>query len=176
MMSQPSFGAQQNQRPSFQLGTMAKPAQIVSYGYYAEIANPDKSKNLSTKVYVTDGDTIVKIRHMEQQVAVRHPECKLNSCIVSTKPVADGVVAHLVRAKFTQQQRNFQTAYPDVIGNVKDLSFGHLVVAKCRVSSWTMRGECGLTIYGNVIRCVGASQNPIGEDYAENMDIVWDWS
>ena len=176
-MARSTFGLQKNQpaqRPSFQLGCMASPAQIVSYGFYAERANPDKSKNLSTKVYVSDQNTVENIRHMEAQAARLYPESKLNSCILNTKQLEDGKIVNLVRAKFTQEQRNFQTAYPDVVANVGDLSFGHLVVAKCRASSWSMRGECGITIYGNVLRCVGAAEKPVADDYTENMDIVWD--
>jgi hypothetical protein len=153
--------------PSYQLGRAAFPAQVLSVG--GSPYDVGKSST-SCRMLITDVESLDAIRSYEISQALLHPTLQIESVIdpeVRIHPDT-GLEGYCVRIKMTKNEKCYRTGpVPWQSGSaltLHDLAYGHLVLLQCRHQGWVYQGRCGLIIYANLIRGVGASAVPWGLD------------
>lgn len=148
-----------------QIGLVALPAQIKYHGYPG--ADDSKSKTRSVEAYIFDEDTITALRNYEASAHADHPNLELNS-IFTEQEEGKNVC---IRMKFTKLEDRFSSTHPDV-NCLEDLQYGDLFVSKCNVKKWQMGGSCGIVVYGNIIKCLGRTDSPVGAPFQSKLN--WD--
>jgi hypothetical protein len=160
----------------FQVGTMLEPAQILTLGGQFDA----KKKVNSCRVVVCDQASIEAIRKLEADTQAANPQSALNSVIgvVGAHPIS-GQAGYEVRVKMTKNEKCYRADKPWTSGAAPDLSLlghGHTVIMKCRSSSWKYEDSCGITIYANIVKGIGANVVPWGAAQSDSQPapISWD--
>jgi hypothetical protein len=148
--------------PSFQVGRKSRPAQIL----YCEAGVYDQNKStISGKVLIIDPESVLSIRSLEEKQAHDHPSLALNSCLESVINPDTGDEGWALRVKFTRNPRCYRSNNPWQTGAAPTLdllAYGHTVLMQCREQGWCYQESCGITVYANLIRGVGAVAEPWG--------------
>jgi hypothetical protein len=149
---------------NFQVGIMAAPAMILSVGN-PQFDTVDK-KLSDCKMLITDSTTIQVIHELEVKIQTKYPGMVLDSCFgEELKNPDDGTAAYPLRVKMTKLERCYRVKDAWQTGaapNLSLLDYGHTVVVKCRAREWTYQDKCGITIYVNLLRGIGAVPHPWG--------------
>jgi hypothetical protein len=151
-------------KPAFQLGRTLDPAQILTCA--AGVYDADKA-NISCKILLTDLDSLEHIRQLEAASQAAHPELLLNSTIQDDAVLHPdtGTAGYVVRIKMSRNPRCYRATNPWTTGaapTMNLLDYGHTVLLQCREQEWVYQAGCGITIYANLIRGVGAVAVPWG--------------
>jgi len=161
---------------TFQLGTMAEPCHVV-WGSFPSDRN--KATN-SAKVIITDQATIDLIQALEEKCEKSFKGKELNSIIKDVKenPFNDEEKGALIRIKFTKKESNYSTVDDQwstgAAANLTQIDYGHQFVAIVKPATWTRDKECGVTLYANLLHCVGRLDFPWGRDEAKKQEPpVW---
>jgi hypothetical protein len=130
---------------------------------------------------IRDTESLVAIRAIEAQVEKEHPELKLDSCIANdlqVDPNDPSNTGAVIRCKVTKNEKCYRAADPWSTGAAPEmglLAYGHTLVVKCRSRPWTYQGNCGITIYVNLLRGVGVNNTPWGLPVKpEGAVVTWD--
>jgi len=151
-----SKGSKHIARPQTQIGSRRFPSHVVFVSYATD---GDKMVN-SSKIMVTDDESIQAIRAMEQQACEDNPAHTLKSCIGErmVNPEEDQEFGYLVRVKTTKDPSKYTAADPWTTGApiaLNQLDYGSAVLMMCGHQVWTHKQTVGITLYANYIHGVG---------------------
>lgn len=154
-----------------QLGRKDTPAQIVTFGFPSD----NFKRSTSCHLVLKDPQSIAQLAAIEGSLELKASAegYVLNSNVLRTTSL-DGIDYPVIRLKVTKDAEHFTTVDPWATGaavNLTDLDFGHLVLAVANPVIWARNKECGITLYANVVRCLGRDERAVGR--RERAPVEW---
>lgn len=161
-----------NDTMMFQVGRMASPVHIVSYG--SSFDDPQKN-TCSASVMVVDAETLGEIHRLELEVSTAYPNMELKSCIGEiVEHPENGSIGHPMRVKLTTNKRCYRAHAKGAPRSLDELRAGHTVVLQCRSLAWTYKDQtCGITVYGNLVRGCGEASSLWASPAQASSAVVW---
>lgn len=153
-----------------QLGSVARPAQLVRNGFPS-----DQGKRCtSAQILLRDPRSIAYVQSVESELEAKAPAGHtLHSSVIRTVDEADYTYP-VIRCKFTRDDSNYTCRDPwgdSAASGIDQLEFGHQILGVFRPVAWKRDGNVGIVFYCNRIRCGGKSETPVGGYVQE--EIQW---
>ena len=169
---------------AFQIGRKATPARVTRCGWPTD----QGKKVFGGLVVLSDRPSIERIVELETTLVEQFPGTQLNS--VFTKFIHDDHTNRdvpIVRVKFSKRPEALHVNEYGIVGDdqpardppsvMDDMRNGHLIVAMVTPKPWQRNGECGLTIYANLVNCLGyEAQGPgaYAQGLVQDGQVTWE--